>query len=166
MHKRLNELFVYHADTGEIIRRVNAGKRWKAGEKAGSKNGQGYIEVKFDGKTIGAHRIAWVLYYGEQPPEYIDHINRIPSDNRIQNLRAATKSQNGANRKALSNNANGIKGCYFVPSKSVNGTGRWRAQCRVGKKLFCLGRHLTVEQAQAAYNTFAATAFGAFAVNS
>ena len=156
----LQSMFAYNPETGVIVRKIDSGKRWKAGQIAGSKNGQGYIEVKVCGKIIGAHRIAWMLYYKENPPEFIDHINRDRSDNRICNLRAATKSQNGANRIALSNNKTGIKGCYFVKSKNQNMAGAWRAQCRVGKKLHDLGRHKTVEMAQAAYNEFANKAFG------
>ena len=160
MIDKLLSLYCYDPETGFITRKINAGRRWKAGQIAGSKNGEGYIEVKVQGKIIGAHRIAWMLYYKENPPEFIDHINRDPSDNRICNLRAATKSQNGANRVALSNNKTGIKGCYFVKSKNPNMAGAWRAQCRVGKKLYDLGRHKTVEMAQAAYNEFANKVFG------
>lgn len=160
----LKELFAYDAETGVITRKVDAGKRWKAGDVAGSINGQGYQELKVHGKIIGAHRIAWMLYYGDDAPEFIDHINRNPADNRISNLRAATKSQNGANRTALSNNANGVKGCYFVPSKAKHLPGRWRAQCRVDKKLVDLGRYLTIEEAQSAYNKYALATYGEFFV--
>jgi hypothetical protein len=160
MVEQLQELYSYCPQSGLITRKISTGRRWKAGQVAGSKNGQGYIEIKVQGKIVGAHRIAWMLYYNAPAPEFIDHINRDPSDNRICNLRAATKSQNGANRVALSNNKTGIKGCYFVKSKNPNMEGAWRAQCRVGKKLYDLGRHKTAEQAQAAYNEFAAKAFG------
>ena len=160
MIDKLLSLYCYDPETGLITRKIDAGYRWKAGQIAGSKTGEGYIEIKVQGKVIGAHRIAWMLYYKENPPEFIDHINRDPSDNRICNLRAATKSQNGANRVALSNNKTGIKGCYFVKSKNPNMDGAWRAQCRVGKKLHDLGRHKTVELAQAAYNEFANKVFG------
>ncbi len=160
MLDKLRALYCYDHETGLITRKIDAGFRWKAGQIAGSKNGQGYIEVKVCGKIIGAHRIAWMLYYKENPPEFIDHINRDRSDNRICNLRSATRSQNGANRVALNNNKLGIKGCYFVKSKNPNMEGAWRAQCRVGKKLYDLGRHKTVELAQSAYNEFAKKVFG------
>lgn len=166
MHKILQELFNYDQHTGVITRKIDTGKRWKAGQVAGSRNGEGYIEIKVNGKIIGAHRVAWMLHYKEQPPEFIDHKNRDVSDNRIENLRAATKSQNGANRTALANNATGVKGCYYVKSKSPNLPGAWRAQCRVNKKLVDLGRHATIEEAQAAYNKFALSAFSEFYVPS
>lgn len=162
----LRSRFSYDHETGVITRKTvpEKSKRWKPGDPAGSVNGEGYIDIKVDGQILRAHRIAWVLYYGEQPPEYIDHINRDPSDNRISNLRPATKSQNGANRTALSNNKTGIKGCYFVKSKSPHLPGRWRAQCRVGKKLVDLGRYMTIEEAQAAYTAFAQQAFAEYHV--
>jgi len=164
--EELKSRFSYNADSGVITRKTTDKrvKKWVSGAIAGGINGQGYREIKVNGKTIGAHRIAWILYYNETPPEYIDHINRNPSDNRISNLRAATKSQNGANRTALKNNKTGIKGCYFVKSKSPNLPGRWRAQCRVDKKLIDLGRYLTIEEAQSAYNAYAEKVFGAYYV--
>lgn len=162
----LRSRFSYDPETGVITRKTSDPrvKRWISGGIAGSINGQGYREIKIDGKTVGAHRIAWAIFYGEDAPQYIDHINRDPSDNRISNLRPATKSQNGANRSALSNNKCGIKGCYFVKSKSPYLPGRWRAQCRVNKKLIDLGRYLTIEEAQAAYNEFAKSAFAEYHV--
>jgi hypothetical protein len=157
--EELKLAFEYNAETGQIVRAVDAGKRWRKGQLAGSVNGQGYAEVKFHGRVYQAHRIAWAIHYGEQPPEFIDHINRIHDDNRIQNLRPATKSQNGANRTVLSNNKHGVKGCYWVAKYS-----KWRAQCRVNKRLYCLGYHSDIESAKAAYNEFSAKHFGEFAV--
>ena len=163
--KEIRDRFSYDPATGVITRKTDSHvKRWRAGMTAGGINGQGYREIKIDGKSIGAHRIAWVIYYGDDAPEFIDHINRNPADNRIVNLRAATKSQNGANRTALSNNKYGFKGCYWVPSQAKNGEGKgkWRAQCRVNKKLIDLGKYDTVEAAQAAYNAFSESVFGEF----
>lgn len=162
----LRSRFSYDHKTGVITRKIvpEKSKRWRPGDTAGSVNGEGYIDIKVDGQTLRAHRIAWAIYYGEQPPEYIDHINRDPSDNRISNLRAATKSQNGANRTVMKNNQCGVKGCYFVKSKSPNLPGRWRARCRVNKKLINLGRYLTLEEAQAAYTAFAQKAFAEYHV--
>lgn len=103
------------------------------------------------------------MFYKEQPPQYIDHINRIPNDNRIENLRAANKSQNGANRTVLKNNSCGVKGCYFVPSKGkFGGVGKWRVQCRVNGKLHNLGKYLNIEDAKSAYNAFSSKVFGEF----
>lgn len=154
--EELNKSYFYNHVTGIITRKLDSG-RWKKGQVCGWEIGQGYTEISLNGKTIGAHRLAWALHYQEQPPEYVDHINRIKNDNRIVNLRAATKSQNGANRTILSNNTNGFKGCYFI--KSCN---KWRVQCRLNKKLYNLGYHSEIESARKAYNEFASKVFGEY----
>lgn len=156
--EKLRELFAFDPDTGEIRRKVQR-RRSAAGSIAGTRNAQGYIEIKIDGKTHQAHRLAWLMHYGVPAPEFLDHINRVRDDNRIENLRPATKAENGMNRTALANNKCGVKGCYFVPT-----AGKWRAQCRVHKKLFNLGYHATLEAARDAYNAFASKHFGAFFV--
>ena len=159
MLEKVNKLFIYDKDTGLITRKIDSGKRWKAGQICGNKTHQGYVEIKIDGVICGAHRIAWMLHYQQNPPKFIDHVNRDGTDNRIVNLRAATKSQNGANRTALSNNTYGFKGCYRVGNK-------WRVQCRVNCKLHNLGYFDDIEDAKAAYNKFAALHFGEFFVKS
>jgi hypothetical protein len=159
MLEKVNARYVYDKETGLITRKVDFGTRWKAGQICGSKTHQGYIELKIDGKMYGAHRIAWMLHYQTEPPEFVDHKDRDGTNNRIDNLRAATKSQNGANRTALANNTYGFKGCYRVGDK-------WRVQCRVDKKLFNLGYFEDIENARKAYNKFAASKFGEFSVNS
>lgn len=155
--EKVQEKFLYNQDTGVITRKIDSGSRGRKGDVAGSVTGQGYREINIDGKSYGAHRVAWMLHYGEEAPPMIDHINQDKLDNRICNLRAATRAGNSANRPRLKNNQSGAKGCYFLPSHGV-----WRVQCRVDGKLFNLGRHKTLEGARQAYNDFASKAFGEF----
>lgn len=155
----LKQAFIYEAETGLIKRAADAGKRWRKGQVAGCVNGNGYLDIKFHGRSIQAHRLAWALHFGEQPPECLDHINRDKLDNRITNLRPATKSQNGANRAVQRNNTHGIKGCYWV-----NKTASWRVQCRVNKKLHNVGYFKDLSDARAAYTAFAKAKFGSFHV--
>lgn len=81
---------------------------------AGSRpNAQGYIQICIDYKIYLAHRLAWLYMTGNWPPHTIDHVNRVRTDNRWVNLRAATGSQNNANAKVHRHNTSGFKGVYF-----------------------------------------------------
>lgn len=57
-----------------------------------------YVHVRVAGVQYAAHRVAWVLTTGKQP-NVIDHVNGLRHDNRIENLRDGTYSQNSLNRR-------------------------------------------------------------------
>lgn len=64
---------------------------------AGTKN-LGYCRIAFNYKAYFAHRLVWIMHNGDIPEGLaIDHINRIRDDNRIENLRLATRAQNAHN---------------------------------------------------------------------
>ena len=88
----------YDKGTGDFTILKSAGRR-KAGDKAGYEDSLGYWKVFVDGKWILSHRLAWAFTYGKWPALEIDHINGDPSDNRIENLREATRSQNVMNTR-------------------------------------------------------------------
>ncbi len=81
-----------------------------------------------------------------------DHINGNKLDNRKSNLRIATVSENGMNRKVSKNNKSGLKGVSFFE-------GRWRAY--IQRKF--LGYYSTKKEAAIAYNKAAQEFFGEFA---
>lgn len=84
--------------------------------------------------SVGGHRIVWEMHHGPIPEGMqIDHVNRDRSDNRLQNIRLATISQNHANKTAQRNNASGHKGVYWCNTRS-----RWIA------KLVSDGRHIYI----------------------
>lgn len=122
------------------------------GKEAGNLSPHGYIRITVNRTSYFAHRLAWLYMTGEHPTNYVDHINMDKTDNRWSNLRAATKSENGANSKARG--ASGLKGAYW--SKQIN---RWYS--RIGKRY--LGTYDTPEQAHAAYVAAAKNEFGGFA---
>jgi hypothetical protein len=98
--EKVRELFNYDAKKGLLTWRVNR-QRVSAGQEAGALTKSGHVRVKVDGKSYLAHRLVWLHWYGEEPPALIDHRDGDPANNRVDNLRAATKAQNGQNRKAL-----------------------------------------------------------------
>lgn len=76
---------------------------------AGSIHKTGYRHITWMGKVHKAHRLIFMLHHGYLPPE-VDHINGDRQDNRIENLRAADRSQNQCNRDVLANNTSGYAG--------------------------------------------------------
>lgn len=114
--------------------------RW-AGKPAGSLV-QGYLDVGLQGRRYKAHRIAWLLYYGEDPLLAIDHINRIKSDNRIINLRTASASDNGHNQSLSARNTSGICGVSWSEK-----SGKWYAQVGHQGRTIPLGLYLDITDA-------------------
>lgn len=134
---------------------------WK--QQAGTVPTNGYRYITVNGKMMLAHRIAWLMQYGEDPEgKLIDHVNGDRLDNRIENLRIATYSQNSANAKRHSRNTSGLKGASKVVKDGI-WTGRWQASITFNRKQINLGSFKTKEAAHAAYVTAAERLQGEFA---
>lgn len=119
----------------------------------------GYRYLKFDGRTMPAHRVAWYLHFGRWPFADIDHINGERGDNRIVNLREATRSQNLANK--VCRNKTGFKGVFV--HRDSRRKKRFGAQwCKDGKYHFG-GWYETAAEAAEAYKRGAVAAHGEFA---
>ena len=102
----LREIFTYK--NGFLIWQVNRGPV-KAGRIAGTINSRGYIHIRLDMKFYQAHRLIWIHFNGNiQDDLPIDHINRDRSDNRIENLRVVTNSQNNLNSKRSDHESVGV----------------------------------------------------------
>jgi hypothetical protein len=141
----------YDPETGEFV-------RLRYGSRAGSIDRYGYLTIGVARRYYFAHRLAWLMVYGDWPSDEIDHINGDPLDNRIANLRLATRSQNLANTKASSRNTSGFKGVAF--SKKA---GRWQAYICKDQKQKHLGYFDSPEAAHAAYLSAAEQCFGVYA---
>ena len=120
--ERLKEVVDYDPLTGIFTWKIKLNNNLVVGSVAGALTSKGYIGLTIDRNYYQGHRLAWLYVYGEWPEGDVDHINNIRTDNRIQNLRIATKSQNSMNCKVPKNSKSGVKGvCWDERLK------RWRA---------------------------------------
>ena len=120
--------------------------RAKKGNIAGTINSNGYVQIRLNGKIYLAHRLAWLYVHGEMPVSILDHINMDKKDNRIANLRLATKSQNSQNTLISAANTSGYKGVsWSEPAK------KWRANIKLNQKSKHLGVFDSKEEAHIAY---------------
>jgi hypothetical protein len=136
-------------------------KTWNtrfAGKAAGALLKTGFKSIAVDEIKYMAHRLAWLVHYGEWAAQDIDHVNGCPSDNRVENLRLASVSQNQANSRRPCHNTSGYKGVSWHRQSR-----RWRAAIVVSKRQISLGLFTTAEAAHAAYAAAAAEHFGEFA---
>ncbi len=138
----LKNKFEYQAETGLLIHKVGR----KAGSQAGSAGRDGYVKVFFRGGIYCAHRVAWSIYYGEEPHGEIDHKNGDRSDNRISNLRVVDRVENMQNLFYKPRGFSGVRGVVW--SKKL---GKWRARITVDKKGISLGCFESKDEAHRRY---------------
>ena len=150
-------LFDYDPETGVFKRRVKVGV-YGPGHVVGTVDGKGYLHVNRCGQFIRLHRLAWFMFFGVEPSDKIDHINRICTDNRIANLRDCSQHYNNGNQTSNRKNTSGIRGVYW--NQKID---RWHAQIKVFGKQTYIGSHKNSAVAAAWYNFKAVEVFGAFA---
>ena len=133
--ERLKELLNYDPVSGVFTRAAYIRGGGKVGSMVGKSVGSSqYRSVCVDGKSYLLHRLAWLYVYGKWPAEFIDHINMDKLDNRISNLREASKLLNNLNTGLRKDNTTGYKGVSFDKSR-----GMFVAHIRVDTKLRSLG---------------------------
>lgn len=130
----LKSLLHYDHTTGVFTNVASRGGA-KIGGIAGTVSGaQGYRRIKINGKLYKAHRLAFLWMTGCFPANHVDHINGQTDDNRWDNLRSTTSSQNSRNAKRSHKNQSGCTGVYFAATYNY-----WRAQIRFNGKQNHLG---------------------------
>lgn len=138
--------------------------RWKVsrgpkrvGDVAGCLNTIGYRQIQLDGKVYKEHRLIWFYLHGVWPKNEIDHINNQRNDNRIENLREATRSQNSFNTKVRkTNKSTGHKNIQ------PHGPG-YRFICKLNGKTHYPGTYATIEEAIAVRDAWHKKHVGEFA---
>lgn len=157
--EQLRELLRYEPETGKLFWLPRARKMFRSDRSFGAWHSnycgkEAFTATHAHGYKFGtilerpylAHRVAWAISFGVWPEHHIDHANGDQSDNRLNNLRSASRSENMGNSKRKSSNSCGLKGVTFHKE-----TGRWRARLTKDLRQISLGIFDTPEAAHAAY---------------
>jgi hypothetical protein len=143
--KELAELLNYDPETGAFTWKVKAHRGAKIGARAGTvKKPEGYRRIRWRGKVYYEHRLAWLMMTGEAPQQ-IDHKDANRTNNKFNNLRAATDALNQENRRtARSDSGSGLIGAM----RNKRG---FMARIQVRGAMHHLGTFADAETAHAKY---------------
>lgn len=131
------------------------------GNVAGTISSDGYVLIGLNGNKYLANRLAYAVHNNieiSDLPRQIDHKDRNTQNNRPQNLRPATHSENICNTGIAKNNTSGFKGVSFKKQ-----TGRWMAKIKIHGKQIHLGYFDTALEASLVRNKAAEKLHGEFA---
>jgi hypothetical protein len=138
---RLHELFDYK--DGQLIWKIDKKySKIKAGTIAGHEIKHQYIQVVIDRKTYYLHRLIFV-YHNGHCPKVLDHIDGNQANNRIENLREATSSQNGFNSRLNVNSSTKMKNVNWNTEAN-----KYRVELAVNGKNKFIGYYVDPELAE------------------
>jgi hypothetical protein len=136
----------------------------RGGEAVGKKAGwltvcnkRQYWKLSVMRKTVYLHQAIFLMHH-KYLPKYIDHIDGVSTNNKIENLREATQSQNMANSKLNAANKSGYKGVTWREDIK-----KWSSRVMHNGKNISLGCYESKEEAFEAYIKGSARIFGEFA---
>ena len=138
----VKELFDYR--DGVLFWKIKPAKCIQIGDIAGGTNGkrQPYYRVRVKKERYFVHKIVYLFHYGYMP-EFVDHIDRNIQNNKIENLRPVTQSQNQMNRDVLSNSKTGIKNVFWHKNRK-----KWMVSISVNKLRKTIGYFKDIELAE------------------
>lgn len=142
----LVKLLEYRPTTGEFAWLQRLSARIQVGDIAGSLDSKGYNQIMIRGKNYKDHVLAWLFTFGEYPTEDIDHINGKKNDNRVENLRGSSRTQNLYNTGLREDNTTGHKGVYLRKD-----TGKYSAYMNIEGKRCSLGCYATLDESAGDY---------------
>ena len=145
--EELKEHFDYNPDTGIIIwKKKQKHQKIEIGQEAGCVSASKcttYRTITSKGIKYKTHRIAYYMYHGIDPKNNdIDHEDGNGLNNKINNLRLATRSDNCKNRSMNENNTSGVTGVTW--NKWAQ---KWRARIGIDYKSILLGSYINKEDA-------------------
>jgi hypothetical protein len=145
----------------EVVSKRSVFNTRYANKEVGGFDGKGYRRVVYKQgcKSIGVHRVIFLMHHGYLP-EVIDHINGKPADNRIDNLRAATRQTNNQNSCLARHNTSGVKGVSYSKSNR-----HWRCSLSFNNKTKEVSGFRTIEDAADFMDLWRSEAHGEFANN-
>lgn len=150
--KEILKFFIYDKERGVLIWRHHWSKshvtRFVGKEVTSESEREGlrYIRVRLKDQLFLVHRIIWFLEKNDWP-DLIDHIDGNGRNNRIENLRVATKRQNMQNmRKHRSGH---LLGTSLLCDRYNDP--RWLSKIKIGKEYRRLGRYYTQQEAHVRY---------------
>ena len=155
---RLMELLRYDAHLGALYWLVRPSNRVDMAKPAGTPDPTGYWRIGIDGTRYLRHRIIYCYHYGDPGRLDIDHINGVPGDDRIENLRLATHAQNQRNRRRNINNKSGSRGVHWFDRDR-----KWRAEITFNGKTIHIGYYDDIEAATTARREAELRLFGQYA---
>ncbi|UIU26965.1 HNH endonuclease [Escherichia phage vB_EcoS_SA80RD] len=128
-----NEIFEYKDGVLYWKHNRRGGRGIKIGDSAGSRLQTGYTQIVFEGEHYLRHHIVWLMH-GRCIPKgmEIDHIDHDRQNDRIENLRLVTASENSRNKSKPMTNKSGVVGITWHKRDL-----RWQAHIKIdGKKLY------------------------------
>jgi hypothetical protein len=137
---------LFHYKDGELYWKISLSNRVKIGDKAGFLNSNGYYNICIKNKNYTNHRLIYAMHNGCMP-KIIDHIDGTRINNKIENLREATVSQNCQNGKLRKNNKSGVKNVHWYKRDK-----KWCVDLTVNGKLKNFGKFENLELAELVAN--------------
>jgi hypothetical protein len=153
----------YDPATGRMVwkwRETDCGAGWNkrcAGKEAGCVNALGYTQLSLRNVKILGHRAAFCHYHGRWPKGRLDHKDGDRTNNRIDNLREATDSENAFNKRLMSNNKSGHAGVWWIDRVK-----KFHVYITVNRKRINLGYVADYDEACALRRAAAYKYFGEF----
>ena len=146
----VREALDYDHESG-VMRWRSDGRRWKAGDIAGTMNIEGYLSVCVKGFGAKLHQVCWLHFHGYWPTGYVDHINGNKLDNRIANLRDVSNQVNCQNIFEPRKGKRSGLPLGVILQRAGRTNPNYGAQIKINQKSVHIGSFSTPEAAHEAY---------------